>query len=51
MAAVFKHLEPYANSLLDQDLPDAFPRSAEASSSKNCIFGGLYQEIVATRFA
>jgi ubiquinone/menaquinone biosynthesis C-methylase UbiE len=49
MAAVFKHLEPYANSLLDQDFRSISTLCGSFEFEKRTLFGGLYQEIVATR--
>jgi ubiquinone/menaquinone biosynthesis C-methylase UbiE len=49
MAIVFKTLEPYANSLLDQSLESISPRCESFRFEKRTLFGGLYQEVVATR--
>ena len=49
MAAVFRLLEPYANSLLDQDFMSICPLCRSFTFEKRTLFGGLYQEIVATR--
>jgi hypothetical protein len=49
MAFVFKTLEPYADSLLDQSLATISPLCQSFRFEKRTLFGGLYQEVVATR--
>lgn len=49
MALVFSHLEPYAKSLLDQELSQISPVCQLFHFEKRTRFGGLYQEVVATR--
>jgi len=49
MALVFRTLEPYAASLQGQDISALSPRAADFSWIKTTRFGGLYQQLVATR--
>jgi len=51
MGLVFALLEPYANSLLDQDVASISPACGRFRFAKTVSFGGLYQQVVATRIA
>lgn len=49
MAAVFAWLEPYAPSLLGQDISSLSPRGDDFVWRKTTHFGGLYQQLVGIR--
>jgi SAM-dependent methyltransferase len=49
MALVFRGFEPYARSLLDEDIRNLSPRGADFEWTHETRFGGLYQQVVATR--
>lgn len=49
MALVFRTLEPYATSLQDQDIRELSFRGPDFEWKKTTRFGGLYQQLVATR--
>lgn len=49
MSLVFRWLEPYADSLLDADIPALSARAGEFSWRKRTLFGGLYQIVVGER--
>jgi SAM-dependent methyltransferase len=49
MALVFRTLEPYAISLLRQDIAGLSTRADDFAWKKTTAFGGLYQQMVATR--
>jgi SAM-dependent methyltransferase len=50
MALVFHYLEPYAFSLLNEDIATLVPECERFSwSPKQTMFGSLYQKLVATR--
>lgn len=49
MAAVFRWLEPYAESLLDTDIATLSAQSAAFSWQKRTLFGGLYQIVIGDR--
>jgi SAM-dependent methyltransferase len=49
MDIVFRHLEPYAPSLLDAPIAALSPRSGDFAWHRRTLFGGLYQHVVAVR--
>ncbi len=49
MRQVFRHLEPFAESLLDAPIASLSPRAAAFEWSHRTVFGGLYQHVVARR--
>lgn len=49
MSAIFRNLEPYAESMLNTDLQHICPDTKEWSWNKETCFGGLYQKVVACR--
>lgn len=49
MKLVFRHLEPYAESLLDTPIRDLSPRANAFNWTHRTLFGGLYQHVVARR--
>lgn len=49
MKQVFRHLEPYAESLLDTPIASLSPRAAEFDWTRRTLFGDLYQHVVARR--
>ncbi len=49
MAAVFRWLEPYANGLLACEIQDLAQRAQDFEWRKLTRFGGLYQQVIATR--
>jgi hypothetical protein len=49
MKLVFRFLEPYASSLLNQSLELISPACQHFRFSKKTSFGGLYQQVIATR--
>lgn len=49
MALVFRTLEPYAPSLLGQDITRLSPQGADFTWHKTTRFGGLYQKVVGIR--
>jgi ubiquinone/menaquinone biosynthesis C-methylase UbiE len=51
MSLVFHTLEPFANSLLDQSVGSISPLGQHFHFSQRTSFGGLYQQVIATRLA
>ncbi|MBK6655390.1 rhodoquinone biosynthesis methyltransferase RquA [Zoogloea sp.] len=49
MALVFRYLEPFANSLLDESIETLVPETADFEWRKETFFGGLYQKVVGIR--
>lgn len=49
MAAVFRYLEPFANSLLADSIQTLVPACEEFEWRKETRFGGLYQKVVGVR--
>ncbi|BAL26434.1 rhodoquinone biosynthesis methyltransferase RquA [Azoarcus sp. KH32C] len=49
MAQVFRWLEPFADSLLDTDIPALSAHSGDFEWKKTTLFGGLYQKLVGVR--
>lgn len=49
MNLVFRSLEPYAPSLLEQAVAELSPRASGFDWHKRTFFGGLYQQVVAVR--
>lgn len=49
MAMVFRYLEPFANSLLDESIETLVPEAAGFEWRKETYFGGLYQKVVGIR--
>jgi len=49
MTLVFSTLEPFANSLLNQDIKSISPTFRAFRFTQQVSFGGLYQQVVATR--
>lgn len=49
MALVFRYLEPFANSLLDESIETLVPETAAFTWHKETVFGGLYQKVVGVR--
>ena len=49
MALVFRYLEPFANSLLAEEIATMVPQTAEFEWTKETFFGGLYQKVVGVR--
>lgn len=51
MAAVFRYLEPFANSLLAESIETLVPACEHFEWRKETRFGGLYQKVVGVRRA
>jgi len=51
MQFIFRHLEPFAESLFHSDIKNMATSASNFTWHKRTIFGGLYQIIVATRTA
>ena len=49
MALVFRYLEPFANSLLEESIETLVPETADFEWRKETFFGGLYQKVVGIR--
>lgn len=49
MSFVFHTLEPYALTLMGQDITSLSPRGADFKWEKTTLFGGLYQKVVGVR--
>ncbi len=49
MALVFRYLEPFANSLLAEEISTMVPQTADFEWRKETFFGGLYQKVVGIR--
>lgn len=49
MALVFRYLEPFANSLLAEEIASMVPQTAGFEWTKETFFGGLYQKVVGIR--
>ncbi len=49
MALVFRYLEPFANSLLAEEIATMVPQTADFEWRKETLFGGLYQKVVGVR--
>lgn len=49
MSFVFHTLEPYALTLMGQDITRLSPRGADFKWEKTTLFGGLYQKVVGVR--
>jgi ubiquinone/menaquinone biosynthesis C-methylase UbiE len=46
MALVFKWLEPFAQSFVDEEICDLLPLNNKTRLNKKTFFGGLYQKVV-----
>ncbi|MCB2100458.1 MAG: rhodoquinone biosynthesis methyltransferase RquA [Rhodobacterales bacterium] len=49
MTLVWRRLEPYAEDLLETEIPHLTDRAADFQWEKTTYFGGLYQKVVARR--
>jgi hypothetical protein len=46
---VFRHLEPFAFGMWDQEIADLADNVGDFEWSKETLFGGLFQKVVARR--